>query len=129
MTDRWIAVLAAVLALIGGLGGAAVGGYVANQGQAQRLEHEQATQIRDLRINTYVKFLRAAQTEHDHRPTVDRLLHTAEAEVALVAPNNQVRDAATALSNYASSNDRNAGYIRLRNRFIHRAQTVLYTGE
>jgi hypothetical protein len=43
MSERWLTVLAAVLGLLGGMAGAAVGGYVANQGQEQRFEHERET--------------------------------------------------------------------------------------
>ena len=49
MAERWFPVLAAVLGLLGGIGGAAVGGYVANKGQGQRFEEERAARIRDVR--------------------------------------------------------------------------------
>jgi hypothetical protein len=40
MSDRWLPVVAAILGVLGGVAGAAVGGYVANKGQEQRLEAE-----------------------------------------------------------------------------------------
>jgi CHASE1-domain containing sensor protein len=70
MAEQWVPVVAAVLGLLGGMAGAAVGGYVANEGQEQRFEHERATQLRDLRTDTYVRFLRAAEREQARpRPT------------------------------------------------------------
>src|SRR5829696_4917095 len=64
MSEHWVAVVAAVLGLLGGMGGAAVGGYIANRGEQQRFEHEPAAEIRDLRLDTYVMLLRAAEREH-----------------------------------------------------------------
>ena len=66
MAERWFPVLAAVLGLLGGIGGAAVGGYVANKGQEQQFEEERAARIRDERLDTYVRFLRAAENERIH---------------------------------------------------------------
>ena len=125
MPDRWVAVLAAVLGLLGGMGGAAVGGYVANKGQEQRFEHERATQLQDLRTDTYVKFLRAAQTEHDAAVrTEDRIVRTADAEVALVAPNTAVREAAAMLTTGTLEGGYNPEeYTRLREKFIELAQS------
>jgi len=84
--------------------------------------------MRDLRIDTYVKFLRAAQAEHNHRPTEDRLLRTVDAEVALVAPNIAVRQAAAMLTDNALNYERDAEYTRLRDRFIDLANAELHAG-
>ena len=105
MGERWVPVLAGVLGILGGMGGAAVGGYVANKGQ-ERFEQEQATQIRNLRIATYVKFLRAAQNEYDGQSVPDRIVLVSEAEVVLVAPNDEVREAATLLTEMATAEKR-----------------------
>jgi len=86
MAERWLPVLAAVLGLLGGIGGAAVGGYVANKGQEQQFEEERAARIRDERLDTYVRFLRAAENERIHpAETSNDVINTASAEVALVA--------------------------------------------
>jgi hypothetical protein len=113
------------LGLLGGVGGAAVGGYVANVGQEQRFEHERATQLRDLRIDTYVRFLRAAEREHNEAPqTEDRIVRSAEAEVALLAPTEAVRQAAGMLAENTLVGDPD-DYTPLRNRFIEVAQADL----
>ena len=53
MSDRWIPVLAAVVGVIGGIGGAYIGGAVANEGQETRFERERAAALQDLRMDTY----------------------------------------------------------------------------
>ena len=101
MNERWLPVLAAALGLVGGVAGAAIGGLVANQGQAQRLEAERAARLRDLRINTYIGFLRAAENEHTQAAEFeDALVETAAAEVALVAGSGALRDAAVSLRDH-----------------------------
>jgi CHASE1-domain containing sensor protein len=128
MAEQWVPVVAAVLGLLGGMAGAAVGGYVANEGQEQRFEHERATQLRDLRTDTYVRFLRAAEREHTRAPeTDDRIVRTAEAEVALVAPAS-VRRAAALLTENALEFSTEKDYVRLRDRFIDLAQAEIDTG-
>src|SRR2546430_17053012 len=57
MLDRWIPLVAAVLGLAGGMGGAYVGGAVANHGEGQRLRDERASQVEDRRRNTYATYL------------------------------------------------------------------------
>lgn len=44
---------AAALGVLGGVGGALVGGYLANQGAEQRFEQERAAQVEDQRIEAY----------------------------------------------------------------------------
>ena len=98
MAERWIPVLAAALGLLGGIAGAAVGGYVANEGQEQRFEEERAARIREVRLDTYVRFLRAAENERFHPATFDDdIVTAAEAEVALVARSVALREAAERL--------------------------------
>jgi len=130
LAERWVTVLAAVLGLLGGMAGAAVGGYVANEGQEQRFEHERATELRDLRIDTYVKFLRAAEGEHN-RPveTQDVIVRTASAEVSLVARDPAIRDAASKLTEEALFGNSEATYTGLRNDFIELAQADLEPGD
>ena len=119
MSERWIPVLAAILGLLGGVGGAAVGGYVANQGQERRFEHEQATELRDRRMETYVQFVRAVEDEHFNAPTTDdRVVRTAEAEVALIASGPAVRRAASRLVEHTLFGDDEDVYTRRANAFL-----------
>lgn len=60
MDARWIPVLAAALGVLGGVGGAAIGGSVANSGQEQRFESERQAAIEDLRRTTYARYQGAA---------------------------------------------------------------------
>src|SRR5262245_53610031 len=99
MPERWLPVLAAVLGLLGGIAGAAVGGYIANKGQEQRLEEERAARIRDVRLDTYAKFLRAVENEHFHaRAAAEEVVTRAEAEVALITSSAALREAAEMLT-------------------------------
>ena len=126
MAQHWLPILAAVLGVLGGVGGAAVGGFVANEGQEQRFEHERATRIRDLRIDAYVGLLRAAEAEHSNAPRVDDgIVLTAEAEVALVARSAAVREAAAVLTDRALHFQVERDYTEARNRFIELAQAEL----
>lgn len=121
MSERWVPVLAGVLGLLGGVAGAAVGGYIANQGQERRFEHERATEIRDRRIDTYVKFVRAVEDERFNAPTTDdRIIRSAEAEVALVASGPALRQAASRLAEYVLFGDVNdeEEYTRRANAFL-----------
>ncbi len=128
MGERWFPVLAAALGLIGGVAGAAVGGYIANQGQEQRFEEERAARIRDLRIDTYVRFLRAIEDEHSNageRP--DALFLAAEAEVALLARGADLRRAAAALTDETVNYDdeQEEKYTRARDSFIELAHAEI----
>src|SRR5918994_1708952 len=60
MDARWIPVLAAALGVLGGVGGAAIGGSVANSGQEKRFESERQAAIDDLRRATYARYQGAA---------------------------------------------------------------------
>jgi len=53
--------MAAVLGLIGGIGGAYIGGKVANEGQQEQFKNQRIAQIQDLLIADYGKYLRAAE--------------------------------------------------------------------
>jgi hypothetical protein len=106
MDARWIPVLAAVVGVLGGVGGALIGGYVANQGQQQRFKSERAAAIQDLRIETYGALLGTGQEvtivfepgvpDAEKREALVRLF-AAEARVALVAETPAVADAARAV--------------------------------
>lgn len=100
MSERWIPILAAVVGVLGGMGGAFVGGYVANEGQQQRFEAEQDARVQDLRRDAYAGFVEeAASVEFagdQGQNLVDKLLG-AEAKAALYA-DPELREAADALS-------------------------------
>jgi hypothetical protein len=129
MPEHWVPVVAALLGILGGMGGAAVGGYIANRGEQQRLEHERAAEIRDLRLDTYVMLLRAAELEHAQPvETDDRVVRTAEAEVALVAPTVAIREAASQFAANALYGTSEQDYTRLRDEFINLAQAELEPG-
>jgi hypothetical protein len=55
-------ILAAVVGVLGGMGGAFIGGYVANEGQERRFEREQDVRREELRRTAYADFLLAAAT-------------------------------------------------------------------
>ncbi|MDQ5874067.1 MAG: hypothetical protein M3526_01635 [Actinomycetota bacterium] len=61
MDGRWMAILAAALGVLGGVGGAFVGGSMANEGQERQFEADRAAAIQDLRIETYGNYLGTAQ--------------------------------------------------------------------
>ena len=129
MPEHWVPVVAALLGILGGMGGAAVGGYIANRGEQQRHAHERAAEIRDLRLDTYVMLLRAAELEHAQPvETDDRVVRTAEAEVALVAPTVAIREAASQFAANALYGTSEQDYTRLRDEFIDLAQAVIEPG-
>jgi hypothetical protein len=130
MSEHWVTVVAAVLGLLGGMAGAAVGGYIANRGEQQRFEHERAAEIRDLRLDTYVMLLRAAELEHAQPvETDDRVIRTAEAEVALVAPTVAIREAASRFAENTLHATSEQDYTRLRDEFIDLAQNEIEPGD
>jgi hypothetical protein len=59
MDARWMPVMAAALGVLGGVGGAFVGGSVANSGQSQQFQSEREAQKEDLRLATYSKYVGA----------------------------------------------------------------------
>jgi hypothetical protein len=125
MSDRWLPILAAVVGVLGGMGGAFIGGYVANEGQQQRFKEEQASQLRDLRRNAFAEYLRAVQgvISGAHSET----LITPEAKVELLAHTRGVRDAALALADNVINEKSN--FEQLRVRFINAAKRELEADE
>ena len=128
-SERWIPVLAAGVGLLGGMAGALVGGWVANEGQQQRFENEQAAETRNLRLNTYAEFLKACESvffidESFSSAQVSQLvaeLSAVEARASLVTSSRQVGEAARALGRGC----RDAGEVQLRrleDSFIKAAQ-------
>jgi uncharacterized protein YcbX len=119
MNDRWLPVLAAILGVLGGVAGAAVGGYVANKGQEQRIEAERASRMLDRRIDAYVKFLHAAENEADEASAYpEPIVQTAAAEVALVARTTALRRAAARLLDRTLNFDEKSEYTQARADFV-----------
>jgi len=88
--------LAATVGLLGGVGGAYIGGVVAIKEQQERFENEQRTETRNLRINAYVDLLMACETTFDTGQRVGDL-RAAQARASLMTSSNEVQKAADAL--------------------------------
>jgi hypothetical protein len=107
MDARWMPMLAAGLGVLGGIAGAFIGGYVANEGQERRFEREQAAASQDLRREAYGTYIGFAQEviatqlaggTQDEVNEVAVRLYPAEARIALVAESDAVTDAAAVLT-------------------------------
>lgn len=87
MNERWIPILAGVIGVVGGVGGAVVGGVIANEGQEEQFEKDRAAELQDLREQTYVKFVGAAERVHQlGGETANAEANAAFAEVILLSP-------------------------------------------
>jgi hypothetical protein len=90
-------IVAAGIGLIGGLGGALVGGWLANEGQEKQLKSDRAAAAQELRRDAYGEFvgsadevaltLLASAPEDEIRSAFRRLLVT-KARVLIVAEGN-----------------------------------------
>jgi len=120
MNERWIPVLAAVVGVLGGMGGALVGGFVANQGQTQRFEIERQAAIQDVHTEAYATYLQASiktlyklellQAENEDvrsNPEYVKLVNTAiEAQpVVWLLADSQLTDVTRRLTNALSDGD------------------------
>jgi hypothetical protein len=112
MDARWLPILAAALGVLGGVLGALVGGWIANEGQENRFERERAAAEQDLRREVYGTYLGTAQevwatalknldASPDEKAAaaeeVDAVavqLFVAESRLRLVAKNDEVEVAA-----------------------------------
>lgn len=105
MDARWMPIVAAAIGLLGGLGGALVGGWLVNEGQEDAFKREQAAARKDLLIETYGTFggtaeevavsLGADAPPAELRAAFTRLA-VAKTRVFLVADNRKVERAAFA---------------------------------
>jgi hypothetical protein len=140
MSERWIPLVAAVVGLLGGMGGAYVGGSVANEGQQQRFENEQEAETRDLRVDAYADLLKACEAAFFIEgealgpvQTSQRVadLRAAQARASLVTSSTEVREAAGELG----PNGGGCGmveeprHISLEESFIDAAQPEVTAGE
>jgi hypothetical protein len=124
MDARWMPIVAAGVGVLGGIGGAFIGGYLANEGAEGRFEKERAAAEQDLRREAYGAYLGTAQevwatflaNAEELQPAdesdaaqdaaahaqeeIDAAgvrLFVAQARVRLVAENDEVEDAAVRL--------------------------------
>jgi len=145
---KWIPIFAAAVGVLGGVGGAIVGGSLANAAEETRLESEREAAIVDLRRATYAKWVGAADayaftnlaaaelfTEGEEVEAVKfvapQLLDffTADAAVDLIAK--------TALADATDEMEEKLGegpvdeetYNMLRNRFIQLAREEIESGD
>jgi hypothetical protein len=103
MDARWMPLLAAAVGVLGGVGGAYIGGVVANEGQEQQSESERAASMQDLRRDAYENFLGTAQELQVAKPAglkpdeinaIGVRLFIAKARVDLVTDDPAVKNAA-----------------------------------
>ena len=105
MDSRWMPLFAAAVGVVGGVGGAYIGGVVANEGQEQQSQSERAAAVQDLRRDAYENFLGTAQelqvaalARGAHSPAeLDAIavrLYVAKARVDLVTDKAAVKQAA-----------------------------------
>jgi hypothetical protein len=130
MSERWIPVVAAIVGVLGGMGGAFIGGYVANKGEQQRFKEEQVAKTENFRRDTVVKFLAAAEKLRFAGGTGQDLLAD-EAQVSLLFPTSVVRAAAREVSHAArisTTGENDLNYRRTRDRFIRAARDAMTGG-
>jgi hypothetical protein len=85
--ERWIPILAGVIGVVGGLGGAVVGGVIANEGQEEQFEKDRAAELQDLRERAYVKFVGVAEKVRIRGELADVAeVNAAMAEVSILSP-------------------------------------------
>jgi hypothetical protein len=122
---RWIPVFAAIVGVLGGIGGAYIGGSLANRGQQQEFKNERKAAIEDVRRATYANYLQVADdlvtqlqvARGDLAPEKVVPLVRAAAAVDILAHNADVRDAADDLRQAVADGNIDQ-YDALRNRFI-----------
>ncbi len=111
MSERWIPVFAAVVGLLGGVGGAAIGGSIANNGQQDRLSQERQTHLEDVLIETFSKYVGTAGNAYvqlqggppeNIKGRVVGEVEAAEAQVEFVTSVPEVSDTALALEKLLS---------------------------
>jgi riboflavin synthase alpha subunit len=130
VVERWIPLVAAAVGLLGGMGGAFIGGWVANEGQQQRFEAEQVAQTRDLRIETYSEFLKACgEVQLEGTRANIAKVNAAEARVSLVTSSTEVREAASEFRKVAlADNVPESAFTDARDRFVEAALPEITVG-
>jgi hypothetical protein len=130
---RWLPALAAALGLVGGIGGAYIGGLVANEGQETQFRNQRVAQIQDLLVGTYGRYLRTAEKVAANYTTLKEVraedekaadfaaFAAAEAELHLVAS----RDLLAAAEAVRKSLRSQRAYRTARDAFAVRANNVI----
>jgi len=111
--SRWLPILAAALGVLGGIGGAFIGGSLANAGAEKRLEKERAAQVQDIRIDVYGTYLGTADElatawlEGDQEEIADGIkkLFVAEAKVSVIAEDQDAFETAAQQINQILTNE------------------------
>jgi hypothetical protein len=128
---QWLPAFAAALGLLAGIGGAYIGGKVANEGQQKQFENQRIAQLQDLLISNYGDYLGASERlaadfdlPDDVRSQVKKAsdlvgFSAAEAQVHLVA-SDELWEMAKGVRQ--SFDENRAAYRAARNAFIERAQ-------
>src|SRR5215218_5569917 len=97
-------ILAAIVGLVGGLGGAAIGGSIANEGQQQQFRNQRIADLNNLLNETYSRYLRTSATAYLDRTAggisrkelirIQGALEGGAAEVVMLVNDPAVEDAA-----------------------------------
>ena len=111
MDARWMPLFAAAVGVLGGVGGALVGGFIANQNQEEGFRRERAAAKQDLRVEAYADFLGTAEglveayRAEDEAKVQELLvkLFVSRARVRLVFENPEVEKAATNVGDAVTS--------------------------
>ena len=147
LPDRWIPVVAATVGVLGGMGGALVGGYISIQGQEDRAQDEREAVQREVRRETYATYIQAVEGFLQNAAAVGDFKTRAEeaafikaegipvltalAVVDLVA-DDEVQDAAHAITDALESEDGIASdeeWESLKENFIDLAQKDILPSE
>jgi hypothetical protein len=121
VNERWIPILAGVVGVIGGIGGAVAGGWVTNEGQQQRLDDQRAAELRKLRIESYSNFTRELE-ESAQLGGLQAEVRAAHARVLLVATSPTLREAAGVALEAAVATPDDPSYTSKRDIFVDLAQ-------
>jgi len=130
---------AAAVGVVGGVGGAWIGGVVANEGQEHQSQSERAAAIQDLRIDTYGDYLASADAlvgklqlsfSDDERDAALVHLVAIRARVVLVAEQPEVMlKRANAITEAVDGEDVDAYDDAAENFFVAARHDIEATGE
>jgi hypothetical protein len=137
MSERWVPLLAAAVGLLGGIGGAYVGGKVANERQQDRFENEQRVEARNIRMDAYVDFLKACETAFNFSDKLDPVqvsrgvgeLYAAQSRASLVTSSADVAETAGRLARACQVSNSDPVVGEPGRRFIHAAQGELASSD
>jgi hypothetical protein len=128
MAERWwIPILAAVVGIVGGVGGAYVGGSVANKGQEEQFDNQREADVQDLLIDTYTNYLQttsrlwvARQNRFSNAEQLESEALAAESQVEFDTP--ELEDVARGLLDAAREPASEEVYLSARKEFIQVAE-------